>query len=265
MMKDLVVVRGGGDLATGVICRLHKSGFPVLILECDNPSAIRRKVSFCEAVYQKKVTVEDVTCVKIDDYNQVETVWNAGNVPLLVDPQGSVIDKCRPQYVVDAIIAKKNLGTRMDMAPVTVGLGPGFVAGKDVHYVVETMRGHTLGRIITEGSAIPNTGIPGIIGSYGAERVIHANTTGVIQNHKDIGDVVEAGEVIAHIGDVPVQATFKGILRGIIREGYYVPEGMKIADIDPRESEYENCFTVSDKARCIAGSVLEIVCKHSRS
>jgi xanthine dehydrogenase accessory factor len=167
---------------------------------------------------------------------------------------------------MSAILAKKNLGTNRSMAPLTVGLGPGFTAGVDVDIVIETMRGHNLGRIIREGSAIPNTGIPGNIGGYTAERVIHAGAEGILYNVHKIGDIVEQGEEIAYIADekenrrYSVTATIPGIIRGLIRDGYPVTKGFKIADIDPRKSELSNCFTISDKARCIAGSVLEVVC-----
>ena len=182
---------------------------------------------------------------------------------MLVDPQGEAVFYFKPIAVVDAILAKKNLGTTRDMAPITVGLGPGFVAGKDVDAVIETKRGHNLGRVIWEGSAAENTGIPGIIGGYGKERVIHAPASGVLHNVKKITDTVSKGEVIALIetenGNVSVEASIDGILRGLIRDGYFVTTGFKIADIDPRVEEYDNCFTISDKARCIAGGVLEAV------
>ena len=166
---------------------------------------------------------------------------------------------------MDAILAKRNLGTSRDMAPLTIALGPGFVAGQDVDAVVETKRGHRLGRIIREGSAIPNTGIPGVIGGYGAERVIHAQAAGVFMNVRKIGDLVEKGETIATIrtpegADIPVTAQIPGILRGLLRSGYPVTPDFKIADIDPRREELSNCFLISDKSRCIAGSVLELVC-----
>lgn len=166
---------------------------------------------------------------------------------------------------MDAILAKKNLGTTKDMAPLTIGLGPGFCAGADVDAVIETKRGHNLGRIIRQGSAYPNTGIPGIIGGYGAERVIHAPAAGRMKNRSKIGDIVEAGQVLAVIegedGSTEVSATIDGLLRGLIRDDYPVTKGFKIADIDPRKEELANCFTISDKARCIAGSVLEVICE----
>lgn len=266
--RCIVVVRGGGDLATGTIHRLWAAGFQVLVLECAAPAAIRRQVAVCEAVYQKKAQVEDLTCVLIDDWRQAQQVWQAGQVPLLIDEQGACLAEMQPDVVVDAIIAKKNLGTNKKMAPLTIALGPGFIAGTDVDYVVETKRGHNLGRIIASGSAAPNSGIPGNIGGYTSERVLHAECAGTLHIMRDIGAVVQQGEVIAQIDDgskiVPVSATISGIIRGMIRDGYVVTEGFKIADIDPRREELANCFTISDKARCIAGSVLEIICRYAR-
>lgn len=263
-MKDnCIIVRGGGDLASGVIHRLYRCGYRVLILECEKPSAIRRKVAFCEAVYDGKAAVEGVTCRRISSLKECEKTWQNGEIPLMVDPSGKCISELSAQgrvsALVDAILAKRNLGTTKDMAPLTVGLGPGFYAGRDVDYVVETMRGHDLARIITEGPAIPNTGVPGVVGGVSKERVIHSPGAGKIHNIAQIADIVEKGQIIAYVGETPVEASITGVLRGIIREGYTVPLGMKIADIDPRKEEKKNCFTISDKARCIAGSVVEIL------
>ena len=262
-MKDLIVVRGGGDLATGTIYKLKKCGFPVLILEVAQPSAIRRNVAFCEAVYQGTQTVEDMTCHLASSLDQARAFLAEGKLTVLVDPEGASVSGLQPLAVVDAILAKKNLGTSRNLAPITVALGPGFTAGVDVDAVVETKRGHNLGRVLWEGSAAPNTGIPGLIGGYGKERVIHCPTAGILRNVKKITDTVTRGEVIALVetedGTVPVEASLDGILRGLIRDGYPVCEGFKIADIDPRIDEYQNCFTISDKARCIAGGVLEAV------
>ena len=262
-MKDLIIVRGGGDLATGTIYKLKKSGFPVLILETANPSAIRRNVAFCEAVYQGRQTVEDMTCHLAESVEQAQQFLAEGKLTVLVDPAGESIRELKPLAVVDGILAKKNLGTSRDMAPITVALGPGFVAGQDVDAVIETKRGHNLGRVLWSGSAAPNTGIPGIIGGYGKERVIHSPAEGILRNVKKITDTVSKGDVIAVVetgtGTVPVEATLDGILRGLIRDGYPVQVGFKMADIDPRAEEYDNCFTISDKARCIAGGVLEAI------
>jgi xanthine dehydrogenase accessory factor len=262
-MKNLIIVRGGGDLATGTIYKLKKSGFPVLILEVENPSAIRRNVSFCEAVYQGTQTVEDMTCYLAGSLEQACRFLEEGKLTVLVDPLAESISALKPLAVVDAILAKKNLGTHRSMAPITVALGPGFTAGADVDAVVETKRGHNLGRVLWDGCAAPNTGIPGIIGGYGKERVIHCPAKGILRNIKKITDVVSKGEVIAVVesgeGMIPVEATLDGILRGLIRDGYPVTPGFKMADIDPRMDELQNCFTISDKARCIAGGVLEAI------
>ena len=295
----LIICRGAGDLATGIIHRLHRAGHRVIALETDYPAAIRRQVSFCEAVYDGSAAVEGVTarlvpaladaetdtetCSGINDTpaahivsekwdsSAIEAVLEAGEVPLLIDPKGESIALLKPDVVVDAIIAKKNLGTTIDMAPLVIGVGPGFTAGQDVHLVIESMRGHNLARIITDGMAQPNTGVPGNIAGFTSERVIHAPAAGYIHDVRKIGDIVQKGDEIARIYPdkgsydnklseyVPVNATITGIIRGLIREGYYFKEGFKIADIDPREGELSNCFTISDKARSIAGSVLEAV------
>lgn len=272
--KILIICRGGGDLATGIVHRLFRAGFQVLVLETDSPAAIRRQVSFSEAVYDGTATVEGVTAERIAsaDKASVNHVLEEGRVPLLVDPDGSSIPLLKPDIVVDAIIAKKNLGTAKEMAPLVIGVGPGFTAGEDVDLVVESMRGHNLARIFTTGSALPNTGIPGNIGGFTKERVLHAEAAGYMKNIRKIGDIVEKGEEIARIYEkmtedgtcsgsyVSVEASISGIIRGLIREGYHFQKGFKIADIDPRESELANCFTISDKARNIGGSVLEAVC-----
>lgn len=303
----LIICRGAGDLATGIIHRLHRAGHRVIALETDYPAAIRRQVSFCEAVYDGSAAVEGVTArlvpvltdtetdaetdAEIDtetysglndmlaahttsekwDRSAIEAVLEAGEVPLLIDPTGESIELLKPDVVVDAIIAKKNLGTTINMAPLVIGVGPGFTAGNDVHLVIESMRGHNLARIITDGMAQPNTGVPGNIAGFTSERVIHAPAAGYIHDVRKIGDIVQKGDEIARIYPdkksydnalseyVPVNATITGIIRGLIREGYYFKKGFKIADIDPRESELTNCFTISDKARSIAGSVLEAV------
>ena len=262
-MDNLILVRGGGDLATGTIYKLRQCGFPVLVLETKTPSAIRRNVAFSEAVYQGSQTVEDMTCYLASSPAQAETFLQEGKLALLVDPEGACIPELKPLAVVDAILAKKNLGTSRNMAPITVALGPGFEAGVDVDAVVETKRGHQLGRVLYQGCAAPNTGIPGIIGGYGKERVIHSPSAGAFHSLSHITDTVRKGQTIALVetpeGNVPVRATLDGLLRGLIREDYPVTEGFKIADIDPRLEEYDNCFTISDKARCIAGGVLEAV------
>ena len=261
--ENLIIVRGGGYLATGASCKLHRCGFPVLVLETKNPSAIRRNVAFSEAVYQGAQTVEGVSCTLAGTGEEAESLLKAGKIAMLIDPAGESIARFRPLAVVDAILAKKNLGTHRGMAPITVGLGPGFTAGTDVDAVVETKRGHNLGKVLYSGSAAPNTGIPGIIAGFGKERVIHSPAAGILRNVSKITDTVERGQTIALVetenGEIPVTAAISGLLRGLIRDGYPVTQGFKIADIDPRIEEFDNCFTISDKARCIAGGVLEAI------
>ena len=262
-MEDLIIVRGGGDIATGTIYKLVQCGFKVLVLETANPSAIRRNVAFSEAVYNGTQTVEDMTCHLAATLDEVVSMLEEGRLVMLIDPKGDCIEQLKSMAVVDGILAKKNLGTNRKMAPITVALGPGFTAGEDVDAGIETMRGHSLGRVIYEGQAIKNTGIPGMVGGYTKERVIHSPAAGILRNVSKITDTVKQGEVIAYIetevGKVPVEATIDGLLRGLIRDGYPVTKGFKIADIDPRLNEFENCFTISDKARCIAGGVVEAI------
>ncbi len=269
--ETLVMVRGGGDLATGTIHCLASCGFKVIVLEVAHPTAIRRGAAFCEAMQEASATVERLTARKVSSPVEITRCWQRGEIPMLADEDGAWIARLHPHVVVDAIVAKKNNGTHRDMAPLVIGLGPGFTAGDDVHVVIETMRGHRLGRIITEGQAQPNTGVPGVIAGYSSERVIHAPASGVMKNICKISDIVKKGQVIAYImknenfahdpiGDgTPVVATLDGVLRGLLRDGLTVPRGFKIADIDPRISEQENCFTISDKARTIAGGVLQAI------
>lgn len=264
MKSSWIIVRGGGDLATGTIHRLWSCGFKVLVLETKMPAAIRRQVSVCEAVYDGETIVEGMKAIRIFSWEQAEKIIESGAVPVLVDPEGASIGMLHPRVVIDAILAKRNLGTHRGMAPLTIGLGPGFCGGKDVDVVIETKRGHNLGRVIYFGMAAPNTGIPGMVGGYAKERVLHAPVEGTFKGYAGIGDIVEAGApVAAVIGNdgtaTPLTAVFSGIVRGLLRDGYPVTKGFKVADIDPRKEELANCFTISDKARCIAGSVLEVV------
>lgn len=246
-----ILVRGAGDIATGTLLRLKRCGFSVAALEVPAPSAIRRTVSFSEAVYDGETTVEGITARLVSALPEEPTDW----IPVLIDPDGRTIRSARPVAVVDAILAKRNLGTSMDMAPATVALGPGFFAGRDVHAVVETKRGHTLGRVVWDGPATPNTGVPGVVDGYGIERVIHAPVGGKLHILMDIGSLVEKNDIIALLNDTPVRASIPGLIRGMLREGFAVPAGMKMADIDPRPDT--DWHTVSDKAMAVAGGVLE--------
>ena len=263
-MRDLVVVRGAGDIASGTIAKLHAAGFPVIALECEYPSAIRRKVAFSEAVYNGEVTVEGITAC-LAEKSEIAEALGAGRIPVVVDPECTILRDWKPKILVDAILAKRNMGTTRNMAAITIGLGPGFTAGEDVDAVIETMRGHNLGRIYYSGHAIPNTGKPGKIGDYDTERVIYAPVEGKVRHPRRIGEQINKGEQIAQIGGIPVCAEISGVLRGILPEGFPVTKGYKMADIDPRLEEKENCNTISDKARCIAGGVLEaVLCLENR-
>jgi xanthine dehydrogenase accessory factor len=257
MFNDIVIVRGGGDLASGTIQKLHRSGFRVLVLEISKPTSIRRDVSFSEAIYKEEVEIEGIRAVHVRAFSEIENAWSEKKIPVIIDEEGKYIKKIKPKIVIDAIIAKKNMGTTRDMADITIALGPGFTAGEDVDIVIETSRGHNLGRLIFQGQAAKNTGIPGNIMGYSKERVIYSTEDGIMKNTVDIGTVVKEDEVIAYVGEVPVKAPIPGLLRGILPSGSTVTKGFKIADIDPRISEKANCYTISDKARSIAGGVLE--------
>lgn len=254
-----VVIRGGGDLATGVAEVLYQSGFKILILDIEKPSSIRRSVCFSEAIYDGVTKVENIICKKVENENEIEKCWNEKIIPIMVDEKGEIIKKIKPDVVVDSIIAKKNLGTTKEMAPITIALGDGFEAGKDVDIVVETMRGHNLGRVITSGRAMKNTGIPGEIKGVSKDRVIYSLANGIFSSVKKIGDTVQKDEIIGYVGNVEIRGKISGVLRGIIREGYEVTENMKIGDIDPRIEEKNNCFTISDKARSLGGAVLRAI------
>lgn len=257
-MREVVVVRGAGDLATGVGYRLHRCGFKVLMLEIEKPLVIRRTVSYAQSVYDGEIVINGVKGVRVSNQEEIESAWKRDEIPVLVDEKAEIISELKPRVVVDAILAKKNLGTTLDMAEIVVGVGPGFTAGVDVDAVVETKRGHYLGTVILEGAAIPNTGVPGLIGGYDKERVIHSPADGRIEHIAKIGDIVKAGETIAKIGDTDVVVEIPGVLRGLIQNGLEVQRELKIADVDPR-GEVEHCFTISDKAFSIAGGVVEAI------
>jgi len=258
MHNDTVIVRGGGDIATGVVHRLVRCGFKVLILEVEQPTVIRRTVSFAQAVFDGETEVEGVRAVLAENVNDALRAAEEKKVPVIIDEAGNSIRVLKPGIVVDAILAKKNIGTYTTMAPIVIGLGPGFTAGEDVHAVIETNRGHNLGRLILKGSAEPDTGKPGEIGGYGSERVIRSPGKGLVKTAASIGDIVEKGQIVAYVGEIPVAVPINGVLRGLIQNGLTVAEGLKIGDVDPRKRT-EYCFSISDKARAIAGGVLEAV------
>ena len=251
-----VIIRGAGEMATGVAWRLVQSHFQVLLTEIPRPLAVRREVSFCEAVYDGTKTVEGVSAVLISSVDQAPGVWAEGQVPVLIDPDLSRSRALKPDILVDAIMAKRNLGTRMTAASWVIALGPGFEAGSEAHLVVETNRGHNLGRLYTRGAAEPDTGVPGTIGGISSNRVLRAPASGIIKALKTIGEPVEESEPVAEVAGRPVVAQIKGRLRGLIREGTPVSAGLKIGDVDPRGNP-EYCHTISEKARAIGGAVLE--------
>lgn len=255
-MKNLVIVRGGGDIASGIIHRLFISGFKVLVLEIEKPSCIRRAVSFAEAVYSEEINIEGVKGILVRNEKEIKLALKNTFVPIYVDEEGEIIKKLKPFVVVDSIMAKKNLGTNINMAPITIGIGPGFEAGRDVDLVIESNRGHNLGKVIYEGRAEKDTGVAGTTLGYSNERVLRAPVSGIIEPLYNIGDEVNKGEIVAQIGEKEIKSQINGLIRGMIKEGYYVRKGMKIGDIDPRKNKY-NAFTISDKARAIGGGVLE--------
>ena len=258
-LKDLIIlIKGGGEMASGVVLRLVRSGFRVCITEIPEPLAVRRAVSFCEAVFAGRTKVEGLVGKRVSGREEIQRCWENGEVPVLIDPGCTVRKVLSPDVLVDAILAKRNTGTAKGDAPLVIGLGPGFRAGRDVHIVIETNRGHRLGRVIEEGEAEPDTGIPGDVGGYTWERVLRAPVGGKFLGKKRIGDHIEKGEVVAEVEDVPLKATISGVLRGILHDGLTAEPNMKVADVDPRAAR-ENCLTVSDKARAIAGGVLEAV------
>mgnify|MGYP005838115117 CR=1 FL=1 len=254
----LVAVKGGGDLGSGVAYRLHRAGMKVFITEIARPTVIRRTVAFASAVYEGQVEIEGVVARLAKGISEVPGLLEEGDIPVLVDPEGVAVRALKPRVMVDAIMAKRNTGTRLDDAPIVIALGPGFVAGRDVHAVVETQRGHYLGRVILEGSAQPNTGVPGSVSGYDSERVVRAPKAGTFRGARRIGEKVNAGEVVAYVDEAPVRAKISGVLRGILADGLPVHEGMKVGDVDPR-GVAEHCFTISDKALAIGGGVLEAI------
>ena len=258
-LKDLIIlIKGGGEMASGVVQRLVHSGFRVCVTEIPQPLAVRRGVSFCEAVFEGRKEIEGLVGKRVSGREEILRCWENGEVPVLIDPGCTIRKVLSPDVLVDAILAKRNTGTALGDAPLVIGLGPGFCAGRDVHVVIETNRGHRLGRVIEEGEAQPDTGIPGDVGGYTLERVLRAPVGGKFLGKKRIGDHIEKGEVVAEVGGVPLEATISGVLRGILHDGLTAEPNMKVADVDPRAAR-ENCLTVSDKAHAIAGGVLEAI------
>ena len=252
----LVLIRGAGDIATGIALRLYRAGIQVVMTDLPRPTAIRRAVCFSPAITDGETVVEDVRAVRADSPTQALSLLAQGAVPVLPDPECLCREQLHPDALVDAILAKRNLGTRITDAPVVVGIGPGFTAGEDCHAVVETMRGHTLGRVYYSGSALPNTNIPGLIGGFAGERVLRAPDSGIFHTALDIGAAVRAGDVAGTVNGQPMVCTIDGVLRGLLADGTPVYKGMKSGDVDPR-CKVEYCYTASDKALAVGGGVLE--------
>lgn len=253
-----VLVRGGGEMASGIAYRLHLCHMKVVITETPAPTTVRRTVAFAEAVYQGSQTIEGVEAVKVSAPEEAYRVWERGAIPLFVDPDASMRAVLRPAVVVDSIMAKRTTGTDKSYAPIVVAVGPGFTAGVDVHAVVESNRGHNLGRVLWQGRAEPDTGIPAPVAGYTDQRVLRVPRSGRFRALREIGDQVDAGEVVAQVDGLPIEAQIKGVLRGLLKDGIAVEEGIKAGDIDPR-GKREYCYAVSDKARAIAGGVLEAI------
>lgn len=258
-----ILIRGAGDLATGIASRLYGAGHQILMTDIAVPLTVRRTVALSRAVYDGKAMVENLEGFRVENQEEAEDVFEEGGIPVLVDPEASCKEWFLPDIIVDAILAKRNLGTKISDAPFVIGVGPGFTAGEDCNCVVETKRGHTLGKIIWQGAAIPNTGVPGNVGGFTIERLLKATADGEIQPLVQIGDYVELGQTVAITGGEPVKAKMTGIIRGMLQENVLVQTGLKIGDIDAR-AERSHCFTISDKARAIGGGVLEAVTCYER-
>ena len=257
-MDKKIWIRGAGDLATGIALRLYRSGFDIVMSDIAVPTTVRRTVAFSPAVYTGETSVEGITGKLCENISMIDSVMESGCIPVIVDPSGEIMKEYKPDIIVDAIIAKTNIGTKITDADIVIGVGPGFEAGVDCHAVVETKRGHNLGRVLWSGSAYPNTGVPGNIGGYTVERIIRATADGVFKAKVNIGDYVKAGDLLAYCDETPVYANIDGIVRGLLQDGVKVKKGMKSGDVDPR-AEREYCFSVSDKASAIGGGVLEAI------
>ena len=254
----LVVIKGAGDLASGIALRLYHAGFEIAMTEIASPLSVRWTVCFSQAVYKGSAQVEDVRARLVKNKDEMPEAFSKREIAVFVDPDAAIVKELKPLVLIDAIMAKRNTGTAIADAPLVIGIGPGFSAGVDCHTVIETKRGHRLGRVITEGSALPNTGVPGDIGGFTSERLLRSPADGLFRAIASIGDFVKKGDIVALVEEIPLKAEIGGILRGILPSGIYVTRGMKAGDIDPR-AERALCFTVSDKALAIGGGVLEAI------
>lgn len=258
-----ILIKGAGDLATGIAVRLYHCGYSILMTEIEVPLTVRRMVAFSRAVYEGEAVVEGITGVRVQNSEEIQKAQEEGKIPVLVDSNADIAEVYQPDVLIDVILAKRNLGTKVTDAPFVIGVGPGFTAGEDCHCVVETKRGHTLGSVIFRGTAIPNTGVPGNVGGYTIERLLKATGDGVMKPIAQIGDLVNKGDVVAYTGEEPVYAKMTGIVRGMLQPGVVVEKNLKIGDIDAR-CEFSHCFTISDKARAIGGAALEAVVQFER-
>jgi xanthine dehydrogenase accessory factor len=259
--QHLVILRGGGDLATGAAYRLHQAGFPIIVLELERPLVVRRKVALATAVLQNQITIETLQAQLAQSANEALQLAQSGKIPVLIAPELLTINHLPFTILVDARMTKRNIDTHIDQAELVIALGPGFSARVDCHAVIETMRGHSLGRVIWDGAAIPNTGTPGIVAGKGAERVLRAPAAGKVDWRLEIGDLVADGQLIGEVAGETIAAPFAGVLRGLIAPGTEVPAGLKIGDLDAR-ADVAACFTISDKALSIGGGVLEAILTH---
>jgi len=257
----IVIIRGGGDLASGVTLRLHRVGLQVVITELAQPLAVRRLACFAEAIYAGETVVEGVTARRVNDPTdalRIIQVLAKGQIPVLIDPQGASIRHLHPGAVVDGRMLKQRVPLIPEQVGLIIGLGPGFTAGENCHAVVETKRGHMLGRVYWNGSAESDTGVPGDVEARRAERVLRAPVDGRLNAHAQICDLLDADQLIADVSGIDVRAPFKGVLRGLLHDGLEVRAGLKIGDFDPR-GDPRYCSLVSDKALAIAGGVLEAI------
>lgn len=254
----MIVIKGAGDLASGVAVRLAHCGFPIVMTDLMHPTSIRRTVCFSEAILRGSFSVEDVTAEYAETFDDIPAILEKGHIAVVADPDAECIKALQTEVVVDAILAKRNISTKITDASIVIALGPGFTAGVDCHAVIETMRGHDLGRVILDGPAAPNTGVPGNIMGFTSERVLRAPKNGIFQEIHHIGDSVEKGESVAEVDGEPIIAPLSGVIRGLLPTRTPVFKGMKSGDIDPR-GVLNHCYTVSDKARAIGGGVLEAI------
>lgn len=253
-----ILIKGAGDLASGIAWRLKRAGFNILMTEIARPLTVRLTVSYSNAVYEGETTIEGIKGILVHNYRQAQKVMLGGDIAVIVDETADIRNEFKPNVIIDAIMAKKNINTAINDAPIVIGVGPGFCAGRDCDYVIETKRGHFLGKVIEQGEAIADTGIPGNIGGYTKERIIRSVGAGRFKSIAKIGDSVKKGDIVAYTDERPVYASIDGIIRGMLHDGITVTDNMKCGDIDPR-AEKSHCFTISDKSRSIGGGALEAV------